>query len=443
MKSILIKINILFAILFLMSGCVADQTYDASLEKITTYNLTPNLSVASLIAASGGFSPATPYANDDVIEAYVTSSDETGNFFTTICFQTLSVAGAKPQGFSVSADFKSFGYGFTPGRKVFIKLKGLHLAQVDGALKIGALYQGGIGRIANFNWDKHLFPSDIIISEDNLVTTTTVDLLNDNSNLNILTEIDNVRFSDSALSRTLFDIDSGGGATNQVLVGIGTTKTTVLRTSSFSTFARATVPAGQGKIRGILTKFGSTFQFYIRNTSDLKLNTTRSYNYVSTLNEGFQSFTNAQLIFPNYINLNPVGTKNWNIRGTNHLEMSSFFGAAEDSKSYFLIPVDMSAASTFDFKLKIQFFTNRTGLTVYRTMDYVPGMKITDATLINISSSFNIPSANTTNFANVGPYNIPVSVTGNGYFVFEYSGTNRIDRQAITTTVQIDDIVIN
>ncbi len=38
----------------------------------------------------------------------------------------------------------------------------------------------------------------------------------------------------------------------------------------------------------------------------------------------------------------------------------------------------------------------------------------------------------------IGTFSIPATLTGNGYFVFEYTGN-----ETITTTVQIDDILIN
>ena len=197
------KLNILKSIIFtgilsLLLSCVNDDNYTDEGIAVKTYELVPNKLVAA-ISASATTNVPVLYDGDDIIEAYVTSSDETGNFFTTICFQTLPIAGAQPLGFSVSADFKSFGYGFTPGRKVFIKLKGLYFAKVDGSMKIGALFNDNgtneIGKITSFNWNKHLFPSSTIVPESQLVTTTTVGLLNNDLKLNILTEIDNVQFS--------------------------------------------------------------------------------------------------------------------------------------------------------------------------------------------------------------------------------------------------------
>ncbi len=445
MKLDILKSIIFTGILSLLLSCVNDDKYTDEGIAVKTYELVANKTVAQIITSSSATTTPTAYINDDIIEAYVTSSDETGNFFTTICFQSLSVGGAKPLGFSVSADFKSFGHGFTPGRKVYIKLKGLYYAQVDGALKLGVLYEGGIGRISAPDWNKFLFPSATIVPESQLITTTTVALLNDNSNLNILTEIENVQFGDNAIIRSLYtdDFINLGGATNHVIVNVNSAASSILRTSSFSTFARTQVPSGRGKIRGVLTKFGTGFQFYIRTLEDFKLTNARAYSFLSSVNEGFESFATNQKIFPNYLNFSAVGTKDWQVRTGRFLEMSAFGGVVQKSKSYFMVPVNMATASTFTFQINIAFGTNGRGLRIYRTTDYIPGTKISNATLIDISSNFNFPANETAGFINAGIYNIPSNVTENGFFVFEYEGSNVPTDLVVTTRIQIDNIIIN
>ncbi len=44
------------------------------------------------------------------------------------------------------------------------------------------------------------------------------------------------------------------------------------------------------------------------------------------------------------------------------------------------------------------------------------------------------------NFTNSGNWAIPASLTGNGFIVFEYTGNGN---GGPTTTMQIDDIVVN
>ena len=60
----------------------------------------------------------------------------------------------------------------------------------------------------------------------------------------------------------------------------------------------------------------------------------------------------------------------------------------------------------------------------------------------DITSSFTISypatGSSESSFNSSGVYSIPADLTGNGYFVFEYSGGG-----TVTTTMQIDDITIN
>jgi hypothetical protein len=123
--------------------------------------------------------------------------------------------------------------------------------------------------------------------------------------------------------------------------------------------------------------------------------------------------------------------------------MSSFGGTPEANRSLFIVPVNMTAASTMSFKTLSGYY-NGAVLKVYYTTNYVPGTQITTATLVDITSSFTIPvgpaNAYATAFTSSGTYNIPAGITGNGFFVFEYVGNGS---GGATTTMQIDDIVIN
>jgi hypothetical protein len=69
---------------------------------------------------------------------------------------------------------------------------------------------------------------------------------------------------------------------------------------------------------------------------------------------------------------------------------------------------------------------------------------MSQATLVDITSSFTIATGTTSgyanNFTNSGDYVIPASLTGNGYFIFEYSG-NGVGN-VLTTTMQLDDIKV-
>jgi hypothetical protein len=445
MKKLITSLSI-FALVVSFTSCVDDDTKAGNADTgIVTQEFTATKTVQDIVTFNNTSTPVA-YTADDIIEAYVTSSDETGTFYNSISFQNIDTNTSQPIGFSVSANFASYGKGFTPGRKAYIKLKGLYTAVVDGSLKIGSLFNGQIGRISENEWQKYLFVSATKVSEENMVRTVSLATAATNSNLNTLIEIDNVQFADGSLARTFFDVDSGGNATNHNIVDIAGGTTRFFRVSKFALFAYQNVPSGRGKIRGIMTKFGSDYQFIVRHQNDVKLVNPRTYTFNSTLAENFESYAVNQKGFTNYLNFATSGTKDWIIKSVNStkcVQMSAFGGSQESNKSYFVVPVDFTAANSLTFQVDADFYTNGFGLKVYRTSDYVPGKKISEATLFDISSSFTFPGANTTSFASVGTYTIPTSVQGNGYFIFEYTGSNISGPNLVTTNCNIDNIVIN
>lgn len=445
MKIRTIKITSLLSLLALgVFGC-ADNHFEPATDTCVETTWVKTKEVSDIVALA----TATPqqYTADDVIEGYVTSNDERGNFFKSVSLQTIPTSGA-PVGFSISIDKESlYGSRFTPGTKVSIHLKDIYFAIVDGSLKLGELFEGtSIGRISIPNIDKFVFAScSNKVAESTMVRTLPIATAINNANLNTLIELDNVQFADNSLNRTMYDVDSGGGATNHLLMDKTTGVTTIIRNSSFAQFAGNKVPSGSGKVRGVLTKFGSTFQFLIREFADLKLDTPRAYNYSGTLSEPFTSYAANTTVLPKYMNLPVVGTKSWitkNVSGLQYIEMSSFGGTVEKNRALFLVPVDFAAANAFTFQIRAQFY-NGAGLKVYYTTDYVPGGNINAATLYDITSTFTIPTATTSTFASAGTYNIPAAVTGNGFFVFEYTGSSLTAGPIVTTTFQIDNIVIN
>jgi hypothetical protein len=180
MKNIFLKsILILTISLGMLSSCVNSDEYSTPESTLTTYELTTTTTVAAVNAAANlAASTANPiieYTTDDIIEAYVTSNDEAGTFYKSISFQTIPTDATAPIGFSVPINATTlYGKGFTPGRKVFIKLKGLYIGKIFGSLQIGSLYEGTIGRISEFEWKNYLFPSATKVAEDSFVRTLTL-----------------------------------------------------------------------------------------------------------------------------------------------------------------------------------------------------------------------------------------------------------------------------
>lgn len=406
------------------------------------------------------------WTGDDVIEAYVTSSDEGGNFYKSISL--VSIDGTI--GFSMPIDDYNLYNKYEPGRKVSIKMKDRYFSTSQSSTIIGSLFNNytpenvnddAVGRMTPAEYKEALVRSCSKIDENDIVNNLTVAQALSNSNLNKLIEFNNVQFTDPSLGKTYYDptVNSLGGATNHTITDeFG--NTIILRVSEFATFSGDVVSSKSGKIRGVLTKFGSTFQFMVRTINDIQLTNPRldidffppivgnALVFNATLNEPFTSYTsNNQENFPMYINDAATGNRYWQRKvfgGNTYIQMSSFGGGnTAANRSLFIVPVNFTAANTLSFKTKAG-YDNGPTLKVYYSLNYVPGNQISNATLIDITSSFSIPTGLSngypTNFSDSGNYNIPASLTGNGYFVFEYVGNGA---SGPTTTMQIDDIIIN
>jgi hypothetical protein len=454
-----IKLIITTVVLATLSSCVNGDDYgvpNLSNECVTIAKTKEVSDITNISTAT-----TVPYTTSetvvDYIEAYVTSSDEGGNFYKSISMMSLD--GLK--GFSMPVDNYNLYTEFEPGRKVTIKLdKNRYFNKQHGSTVIGSSYNGGVGRVSGVDYKNVILRSCTDVNENDIKKNLTIAAAKNDQYLNMLIEFDAVQFTDASLGKKYYDatLNSLGGATNHEISDQFGNKV-ILRVSEYATFASNAVPSQNGKIRGVMTKYNSDYQFMIRTLNEVNLTNNRlnidlyppiggtAIVYDATLNEPFTSYTTTnQQIFPKYINDAAIGSRYWQRKvfgGNTYIQMSSFGGTPEANRSLFIVPVNMTAASTLSFKTK-DGFNNGAVLKVYYTTNYVPGTQITGATLVDITSSFTIASGTTTgyatNFTNSGTYNIPAGVTGNGFFVFEYVGNGS---GGATTTMQIDDIVIN
>ena len=457
-----IKLFLTTALIATLTGCVNGDDYntpDLSDECVTMTSTIDVQDVTSIATST-----ATQYTSNDVIEAYVTSSDEGGNFYKSISL----VSTDEQQGFTIPVDSYNLYTKFEPGRLVYINMENLYYAydSQTSSYEIGNLYNGTqIGRLSGVEFENIILRSCTKVDEEDIMVTNMSinDIKADNSYMHKLIELDNVQFTDESIGKTYYDttLNSIGGATNHKITDeFG--NTIIVRVSEYATFAANEIPSGSGKIRGVLTYYqtssGEPYQFMIRTLNDVNLDGPRmeidfyppivggSVSYLNTLNEPFTSYSTNTQNFPAYINDASIGGRYWQVRafgGNQYIQMSSFGGTPEQNRTLFIVPVNMTAASTLSFKTKAG-FNNGAPLKVYYSTDYNIGSQINTATLIDITSNFTIDAGPTSgyssNFVNSGVYNIPAGITGNGVFVFEYSGNGN---GGITTTMQNDDIVIN
>lgn len=460
----IIKIVPIVALFAAFTGCVTGDDYDAPVDSGLCNDIPVNKEVSAV------FTPALPaypnfvqYTQDDVIEAYVTSSDEGGTFYKSISMVSLDGT----MGFSIPVDSYNLYNTYEPGRKVYVKLKDLYLSRDNGYVA-GGVYNNNtpddtsddeIGRIPGYQFQDVLIRSCQKVDEESLVNHLTVAQALNDANLNKLIEFDNVQFSSASVGKKYFDpsVNNIGSATNHTLTDeFGSN--IIFRVSEFATFGGDIIPNSAGKVRGVLTKFGSTYQFLARTINDIKLGGERfiphapiggtAITFDATLNEPFTSYAVNNTIFPKYVNDRTEGNRYWQVKefsSNRYIEMTSFGSnnTSINAKAYLFVPVNFDGANTLTFKTKFRFMAGAVLKVYYVSADqYTAGDAFDISSFTNITSSFSITyptgTGSDANFNSAGTYNIPASLTGNGFFVFEHVGTT-----SVTTTAQIDDIVIN
>ena len=441
-----------------LSSCVHNDDWETPPINCENRFAAPTMSLADLVAMA----PATGTivipngANDPevIVDGYVVSNDESGNFYKTISFQD---APSNPTvGLQIEVD-KSLNYvDFPVGTHIRLKVNGLVLGMDRGTIKLGSVDNNyPIGRIPASLMSRYFSG----VCEGNALDIqklTPLPLANLNEAkkpqyVNMLVTVPNVQFNISEVApviKTYLDYISGSGVDTDRKIEDNSGGSAVIRNSAFFSFGKTQLPTGSGDITFVVSKYNNNWQMLIRNIDDVQFTEPRfgggsDIQYNGSLSENFESYNANQEQFPKYINTPINGNRLWQIRtfgGNKYIQLSANAGSG-NYKTGFAVPVDLGAANTLTFKVNYGYY-NGSPLKVYYTTNYTPGGNLANATLVDITSSFTMPTGPASSYGTLtsaGTYNIPANVTGNGFFVFMYEGAN----PGITTTAQIDDIVIN
>lgn len=370
-----IKIILTSLVLATFLGCSNSDYYTTPDLSGTCSDLTATRTTDEILALVNNSLQqfGTTYDND-IIEAYVTSSDEGGNFFKSL--SVVSVDGTK--GFSIPIDAYNLYNRFEPGRKIYIKLKGRHyqINQDTKSKEIGSLYNNGtaatgddeVGRISGVEYQDIIVRGCSNVAESTLVNNFTITQAKNDANLNKLIEFSNVQFTDASVGKKYYDptLNDLGGATNHTIVDAAG-NTIIVRVSSFATFAGSPVSSLNGNIRGVLTKFGNDYQFMVRTLNDIKLTNPR---ILPLFDEPFT--TN----FASWVKFSVTGNQVWTLNSSNGnpgqcADMNGFSGGAQTNDDWLISPaIDLSAvpSATLTFNTAKNFSGN--ALQVFVSTNY-------------------------------------------------------------------------
>lgn len=393
-----------------------------------------------------------------VIEAYVTSSDEGGNFYKSISMVSVD----KQIGFSIPVDNYNLYTKYEPGRKVFVKLDSLYYSYTNltDSYEIGDLYydaeynEFSIGRLSGVEYQNIIVKSCEKVNEDDLVENITIDQAQDDFYINKLVEFDAVQFTDGSIEGKYYDStypdlsfssptypSNIGGATNHQITDVNGNKI-VVRVSQYAGFASNIVPTGSGKIRGVLTKYNGGYQFMIRTLNDVKLDNPRIVGFYT---EDFQSATNnTNLDITGWTNFAEQGSWVWREKtfsGNGYAEFSSYNSGAALNVAWLVSPainLDNTVNELLTFKVAqhhLDVDSPGNSLQVYISTDF-DGTNVLAATWVTVPA--NIPTTATSWYEFIGTSYDISGYNGDVYIAFKFTGSGT--NTTLDGAFQIDDI---
>ncbi|WP_152286190.1 DUF5689 domain-containing protein [Flavicella marina] len=264
------KKNLVFVFLMLVA-CNSNQRY--SLPEIncegTAISSTHTIAQVKEMSGFG----IENFTSDIIISGYVVSNDASGNIYKTLILQDNFEQ--PTSAIEILVDETNLYSVFPVGRKVFLKLNGLSIGYQRGMLVIGKVSNTTIERIPRTQIFNHfvrgcetekIIPKPILISDI------------DDTLVGMYVSIQNAQFHSQEMGFSFGEIN-GTESVERIVVqyseecaALGEIRMPI---SGYSDFKRTDIPAGNGNISGVLTKYFSEYQLLINDVSDLQFDTQR------------------------------------------------------------------------------------------------------------------------------------------------------------------------
>lgn len=267
-RSIAIIVLRFFSVIIsiILVTCGIPSEFDVPVSNCTE-SMTANISFADLKALLAK-ERLMQIQEDLIIEGYINSSDQEGNFFNTLHLQETNSDSS--DGFQMEIELSDSYLAYPIGAKVFIKLNGLYIGRNNGVYKIGSAFNSfgslAIGRLPTLILDNHVFLSCTDIS---IITPRKVkiDSLNEGM-VNTLVQIQELELIEEELGMPYALPEE---ETVRILRDCSGKKLKLIN-SGYADFQSEILPEGNGSIRGILLKESKDYMLKIRTKEDIVFN---------------------------------------------------------------------------------------------------------------------------------------------------------------------------
>ena len=241
------------------------------------------------------------------LEAYVSSSDASGNFCKELYLQD---APTNPQSaIRLLLDQTSIHNFYPVGRKVFVKLNGLGAGFHKGVLTLGQYQADGLENLPQYLIAEHLLRSD----QDFEIQSRKVEVSDFNEEMvGQWIQLEEVQFSDAERGRTFaaqaFDQFDG----ERRLLQCKSHHNIWLSSSTFSKFKSVLIPEKRGILKAVLTRdyYDQKYILKINAPSDLDFKDSRCDPFFE---QHFETTTKGKLQIDNWLNYTEEGSPYWKV----------------------------------------------------------------------------------------------------------------------------------
>lgn len=268
---------------------------------------------------------AIKFSGDTTLFAVVTMDESTGNLYKNVYVQDGTGG--------INVRLVSTG-GLYEGDSIRINLNGVILDDFDGVLQLDSVDVDE--NIVKQATNVHVAPQVVTIPQ---VSTSLV---------NTLVKIENVEFEYTEWGNTYADA-ANLQSENRILVDCNGNQL-IVRTSGYANFADDLLPTGNGSIVGVVGKFGSDMQLYVRRPSEVTLTdpTCQPTYYGVGSFEGASVTTGGWKIFTDNASFNwSTSSQGGAPDGSNYAVASGFNGSNNNTTQWLVSPsMDLSASTT-------------------------------------------------------------------------------------------------
>ncbi|WP_435412348.1 DUF5689 domain-containing protein [Psychroserpens mesophilus] len=443
------KILLLAFSLVVFNACVQDDDFDTPDTINSTVVDFPEDQKVSIGAVLGSYyqenEPVTlEYSSPRYMEGYVVSSDEGGNFYKQLVLQD---APENPTAaIVVQIDINPVFTRFEFGRKVFIKLNGLTVAEDNGVVQLGRLDGDELNRIASSLVPDHVFRSGeiaTIVPKE----VTIGEFSNDLESQYI--RLTNVRFNEDQVGMT-FASESGDSFDGERIIETCLGSSVILSTSTFSDFKALTLPGNRGSIDGILTRdfFDDFYTIYLNTPEDINFNNPDPCPE-PLLAANFNDVTDNSIFdVDGWLNVAQAGSEFWTeqvYQGNGYAEFTAFQTNDSSNIGWLISPamnLDAEDGEVLTFQTEHAYpDAGHDALKVYISTDFdgtEAGVGSATWDELDFTSSLENDFEEWFTWTESGEIDLS-SYSGTGYIAFVYTGS---DTSNLNTTIHVDNVFV-